>query len=328
MLILNRQEIEALLDIDALIAALATAMLDLSSGRASVPQRITAVAPERQGLLAAMPGYVPSPRALMSKLVSLFPHNAGSNVPTHQAVIVAFDPDSGTPTALLDGTYITAMRTAACSALSARLLARETAATLAIIGTGVQARAHALAMTRVRPIREVRISGRNGDHARDLANALSQMIAIDVRPVASYAEALKDADIVCATTHAIDPVVRRLWLGAGAHVTSVGLNPSGREVDDETVAESLLYVESRGAVLAPVPSGSRDVIEPLARGLITAERIHELGELIAGTGPARRNNEQITLYKSVGVASQDAAATALVLAAARERGIGREIAFS
>jgi ornithine cyclodeaminase len=126
MLILNRLQVEALLDVDALIDALAPAMADLSAGRASVPDRVAALVPEHEGFLAAMPGFVPSAKVLMSKLVSLFPHNAGTGRPTHQAVIVAFDPDSGQPVALLDGTAITAIRTGACSALSARLLARPT----------------------------------------------------------------------------------------------------------------------------------------------------------------------------------------------------------
>jgi ornithine cyclodeaminase len=279
-------------------------------------------------MLAAMPGYIPSTRALVSKLVSLFPHNAGTGIPTHQAVIVVFDPDSGMPGALLDGTYITATRTGACSALSARLLARKDAAILAILGTGVQARSHALAMTRVRPIREVRIAGRNSEKARALADELSHLLDAELRVAGSYVDALSGADIACATTHAMEPVIRRPWIRPGMHITSVGYNPNGREIDDDTIADSLVCVESRRAVLAPVPSGSRDIIEPVARGVITEERIRELGELLSGARPGRTHDEQITLYKSVGVAAQDAAAAALVLATARARGVGREVALS
>jgi hypothetical protein len=153
MLVLTRRDVEALLDLDALIDALAAAMADLSAGRASVPDRVAALVPGQAAFLAAMPGYLPSPDVLMAKLVSLFPRNAGTGLPTHQAVIAVFDPGTGAPAALLDGTAITAARTGACSALSARLLAREDAAVLAILGTGVQARSHASAMCRVRPIR-------------------------------------------------------------------------------------------------------------------------------------------------------------------------------
>jgi ornithine cyclodeaminase/alanine dehydrogenase-like protein (mu-crystallin family) len=326
MLVLARTDVEALLDLDALIEALAPAMADLSAGRASVPDRVAALVPEDEGFLAAMPGFVPSAQVLMSKLVSLFPHNAGTTLPTHQAVIVAFDPHTGAPAALLDGTAITAIRTGACSALSARLLARADASELAILGTGVQARAHARAMCRVRPIRRIRIAGRDHAKAALLAAELSAELDIDVVAVRSYRDALDGADIACATTHAVDPVVRREWLSPGVHVTSVGYNPAGRELDDATIIDALLCVESRHAALAPFPAGSNDLLIPIRDGVITTDHVHaELGELVAGAKPGRTTPDQITVYKSVGVAVQDAAAAGLVLAAAGERGIGQRI---
>src|SRR6478672_6806557 len=167
MLILRRSEVERLLDVDELIEALAAAMSDLSAGRASSPPRVAAQIQERDAFFAAMPAHVPSADALTSKLVSVFPHN--TTLPTHQAVIAAFDPDTGEPTAFLDGTAITALRTAAGSALATRLLAREDATTLAILGTGVQARAHAQAVPRVRAFTEIRIAGRDPEKAEALA---------------------------------------------------------------------------------------------------------------------------------------------------------------
>jgi ornithine cyclodeaminase len=328
MLVLSREEVRDLLDLDSLIDALADAMADLSAGRASVPDRIAALVPERDALLAAMPGYVPSLGTLVSKLVSLFPGNAGSAIPTHQAVIAVFDPQSGSPVALLDGTEITAVRTGACSALSVKLLARENTSVLAVIGTGVQARSHARAVVRVRPITEVLIAGRDLRKADALATELSEDLGVPVRAVESYREALERADVVCATTHALEPVVRREWLAAGAHVTSVGYNPAGRELDDQTVVDALVCVESRRAALAPVPAGSNDLTQPIRNGLVGPEHVHaELGELVSGTKAGRASAEQITLYKSVGVAVQDAAAAAIVLAQARERGAGRELAL-
>ncbi|MFJ3955877.1 ornithine cyclodeaminase family protein [Streptomyces sp. Je 1-4] len=326
MLVLGRSQVEALLDLDALIDALASAMTDLSAGRASAPDRVAALVPERDGFLAAMPGFVPSAGVLMSKLVSVFPHNGGTPVPTHQALIVAFDPHTGEPTALLDGTAITAARTAAGSALSARLLAREDASVLAVLGTGAQARSHAQAMCRVRPIRQIRVAGRDRAKATALADELSAALQVPVEAAATYAEALDGADIAAAATHAVDPVIRRSWLTPGVHVTSVGFNPAGREVDDATVAEALVCVESRQAALAPFPAGSNDLLSPLRDGIIKEGHVHaELGELLAGSSPGRSSEEQITLYKSVGVAVQDAAAAALVVAAARERSVGAEI---
>jgi len=325
MLVLGRDEVRQLLGLDALIDALAVAMADLSSGRASVPPRVGALVAERGAFLGAMPGYVPSIGALASKLVTLFPRNAGTGVPTHQAVIVVFDPATGSPLALLDGTEITAVRTAAGSALSARLLAREDAAVLAILGTGVQARTHARALVRVRPVREIRVAGRERGRAALVADELAGDLGVPVRAAASYEEALDGAELACAVTAAVEPVVRREWLSPGVHVSSVGFNPPGREVDDATLADALVCVESRAAVLAPHPAGSTDVVDPVRAGVLAEEDIVEVGELVLGTRAGRTSEDQITLYKSVGVAVQDAAAAALVLAAARENGAGREI---
>ncbi|MFJ3582813.1 ornithine cyclodeaminase family protein [Streptomyces sp. NPDC090127] len=324
MLVLGRSQVEALLDVDSLVDALASAMADLSAGRASVPDRVAALVGERDGFLAAMPGFLPSAGVLMTKLVSLFPHN--DRLPTHQALIVAFDPDTGEPAALLDGTAITAARTGACSALSTRLLAREDASVLAVLGTGVQARSHARAICRVRPIRQIRVAGRDPARAAALAEELSAVLEAEVQAVTSYPQALDGADIAAATTHAVEPVIRRSWLTPGVHITSVGYNPAGREIDDATVVEALVCVESRQAALAPFPAGSNDLLMPIRDGLITADHVYaELGELITGSKPGRTSPDQITLYKSVGVAVQDAAATGLVVTAARERSIGEEI---
>jgi alanine dehydrogenase len=311
MLILSRSEVERLLDVDELIEALAAAMSDLSAGRASSPPRVAAQVMEREAFFAAMPAYVPSSDALTSKLVSVFPQN--TTLPTHQAVIAAFDPETGEPTAFLDGTAITALRTGAGSALATRLLAREDATTLAILGTGVQARAHARTVARVRGFTEVRVAG------RDRAKAEAFAAEIGARAMSSFEEACDGADVVCATTHADEPIVLREHLSPGAHVTSVGYNATGREVDDATVMEALVAVESRASALAPVPAGSPD----LARA--NADDVIEIGELLDGSRAGRTSREGLTLYKSVGVAVQDAAAAALVLRAALEQGAGLEV---
>ena len=313
MIFLSETEVRELLDLDQLVDALADAHRDLSAGEASMPPRIAAMVQERQGLLGVMPAYLPS-AGLACKLVTLFPQNTDRH--THQAVIVVFDPENGTPLALMDGTYITAARTAAGSALATRLLAREDAEVLALLGTGVQAHSHARALPRVRKFTEIRVAGR--DRAR--AEALAQEIGPHARAVSSYEEAIRDADVVAATTHSTEPIVRRDWLSPGVHVNSVGLNPAGREVDEQTVADALLVVESRDSALAPPPAGA-----PELAGVSPADVHAELGELVAGTKPGRSSQDEITLYKSVGVAVQDVAAAALVLAAAKGRSMGLAI---
>ncbi|HTO97533.1 MAG TPA: ornithine cyclodeaminase family protein [Myxococcales bacterium] len=306
MIVLGRAEVAGLLDPDALIEAVGTALVDLSAGRASVPQRIASFTPA--GLLGAMVAWVPSHDLLAAKLVSVFPRNVG--LPTHQALIAVFDARSGTPLALLDGEEITAQRTAAASALATRLLARPEARTLAIVGTGVQARSHARYLPRVRAFRSLLVAGRDPAKARELADELGGKAV-------SIEEAVASAEVVCATTHAREPVIRREWLRPGAHLNSVGLHPQGQELDG--VSDALVAVESRSSALAAPPSGANEL-----RG-VPPEQVVELGELLSGARPGRASPEQVTIYKSVGVAAEDAAAAALVLRRARERGAGRPI---
>jgi alanine dehydrogenase len=322
MFILGPAETEALIEPDELRAAVAAAMAELSAGRVSMPQRIAARVDSRDAIVAAMPAYIPSLPALAVKLVSLFPTNAGTDVPTHQAVVVVFDPETGTPVALLDGTSITAARTAAGSALATDLLARPDSRVLAVLGTGVEARSHLMAVSRVREFAEIRVAGRDTGKADALARDMTQALGRPVTSAPGLAAACQGADVICAATHALEPVVRRENIEPGAHLNSVGYNTAGREVDGRTVADALLVVESREAVLAPPPSGSPDIRLAIEEGLIGPDHIHaELGELVAGTRAGRTSAEQITLYKSVGVAVQDVAAAALVLARAGERGL-------
>ncbi len=309
MIALGRAEVEALLEPDALIAAVRAALVDVSAGRASMPTRIAAFS--AAGLLGAMPAYLPSLEVLAAKLVAVFPGNA--TAPTHQAVIVVFDPKDGTPLALLDGTAITAQRTAAASALATQLLAREDAAVLAIVGTGVQAESHARYLVRVRKFREVRVAGRDPARTAAFAARLGAVAAPDLE------SAVRGADVVCATTHAREPVVRRAWLKAGAHLNSVGLHAEGSELEAAVLGGALLAVESRASAFGAPPAGAFEL-----RGLDPAAAL-ELGELAAGTRAGRTTPDQLTVYKGVGVAAEDAAAAALVLRLAQARGWGAPV---
>jgi alanine dehydrogenase len=309
MLVLTRTEVEELLDVDALFEALALAHVELSAGAVSMPPRVAAWAGDT-GLLGAMPAYLPS-AGLGCKLVSLFPGNFDRT--THQAAIMLFDPANGTPVVLMDGTYVTETRTAVAAALAARLLAREDARVLAILGTGVQAGSHARAFGGIRDWDEVRIAGRDPAKAQELADEIGA-VAAD-----SFEEAVRGADVVAATTHAQEPVVRLEWLSPGTHVSSVGSPPSGSELDPAIVHTAKLVVETRAALLPP-PAGAAEL-----QGLDPSAVHAELGELVSGDESGRTSPTETTLYKSVGVAVQDLAAAALVLAAAEERGTGLEI---
>jgi alanine dehydrogenase len=287
MLVLSRAEVEELLDLDELVDALARAHAELSAGAVSMPPRIAAFAGDA-GLLGAMPAYLPS-AGLGCKLVSLFPGNVDR--PTHQAEIVIFDQENGSPVAVMDGTYITAMRTAAAAALATRLLARADARVLAILGTGVQSRAAQEMFPRVHDFAEIRVAGR-GEHEA----------------------AVRGADVVHCATHSADPVVLAEWLEPGVHVSSVGYKAPGSELDPAIVERAdVICIESRDSAFAPLPAGAPELTE------VDPERAVELGEVVAGTRPGRTSGDQLTLYKSVGVAVQDLAAAALVLTAAEAR---------
>jgi alanine dehydrogenase len=324
VLVLTQADVEALLDLDRLVDAVAAAMVDLSRGLASMPARVAATVAERHAMLATMPAFLPSAGALTTKLVSLFPENTDG--PTHHAVICCFDPDNGAPVALMDGSHITATRTAAGSVLATRLLARPGSRVVSILGTGVQARAHARALSRLPGVEAIQLAGRDGKKVATLAEELAGS-GIAVRAADSIEDAVRSADVVCAATHADEPVVRREWLRPGTHVNSVGYNLYGTgEVDIPTIRDALVVVESRADALAAPPSGAVELHRAIDAGAIGPGHIHaEIGEVAAGARPGRSDDAQLTLYKSVGVAVQDAAAAALVLETARIRGVGLHV---
>ena len=270
---------------------MARALVDLSAGRVVQPLRTIVPVAAHRGFFGVMPAYAD---ALGAKLVAFYPHNSG--VPTHHAVILLFRPETGEPLAMMDGRLITEMRTAAVSAVATQHLARPEASVLAILGSGVQARSHLEALRQVRSLREVRVwSPRN---ARVFAEQHG------VQAVASPEAAVRGADLVVLATSAETPVLHGSWLSPGTHVNAVGaVRPDWRELDDEVLARARLYVESREAALHE----SGDV---MAAGSIAAE----LGEVAAGVQPGRRTADEITLFKSVGVAVEDVAAAALVYA--------------
>lgn len=318
MLLLNAEQVSTLLDMDALIEALKPAMVELSAGRVSMPPR-TAALVQGKGLLGTMPAYLPTSRTLSCKLVTVFPGNAKLDLHTHQAVVMLFDADTGAPKAMIEGASITALRTAAGSALATELLARTDASVLLVVGTGVQARSHAHAVARVRKLKELRVAGRDGIKAGGLAASLGEELGIVARGCSIGADAFHGADIVCATTHAERPVVKGEWLEPGMHINSVGLNPQGRELDAEVVQRTRVFVESRAAAQASPPSGAADLVGATVHA--------EIGEVLAGLQKGRESTHQTTLYKSVGVAVQDAVAAQLVYDAALARRVGRDISL-
>jgi ornithine cyclodeaminase len=292
-------EVARLIDPVELDEAITAALCAVSEGAASVPARLAAMTPS--GLLGAMPGYVPA-LGLGAKLVTYFRHNPGIGLPAHQAVVVLADPDDGRLLAVLGATHITAVRTASAAAVAARALAPPEVSNVVIIGTGVQARSHLDVFARTFPAAVRLLAGRNLDHVQELAAAYS-----GVQPMKSVPDAVRRGDVVCLCTDADEPVIEREWLVPGAHVSSVG---SGVEVDAATVAEAAVFVESRAAATQPFPAGSRELAgrDPAS--------VAEIGEVLLGRHPGRTAPEELTLYKSMGHASEDIAAAVVAYRAA------------
>ena len=311
LLYLSRADVERVLDIDAMLDALAAALVAYSTGQASVPPR-TAVRVGERGLLGGMPGYIAG-TALESKLVSVFPGNHGLRIPSHQGLIALFNEENGSPLAMMDGTYITAIRTGGTAAVATRVLARDDSSVLAILGAGTQGRSHLETFPRVRTFQEIRVASRNRDSAEELA-ALNPR----ARVAASFEEAVRGADVVACCTDAREPILRRDWLKPGVHLSAVG-GTFGPELDPETVAGSSVFVEWRGAVTNPPPAGAHEL-----QGLDPA-KVTEVGEVIAKTRPGRQSDDEMTLYKSTGLAVEDAATARLVYDQARAHGVGTRL---
>jgi alanine dehydrogenase len=289
-IVLNEDDVRRVLRMEDLIPAMADALRDLSAGTVVQPLRTVLSVSAHNGFLGVMPA---SGRALGAKLVTFYPHN--QNVHTHHAMILLFRPETGEPLAVMDGRLITEMRTAAVSAAATKLLARADTKTLTILGSGVQARSHLEALRLVRDFSEVRVwSPRNaGRFAREF----------NVNAATSAEEAVRGADVIVVATSATEPILRGDWLASGAHINAVGATrPNWRELDDEVLRRATIYVESREAVLKE----SGDVIA-------AAKRPIEIGEVIAGKRNGRTAEDQITLFKSVGVAAEDIASAELVL---------------
>ncbi len=324
MLILGAEDVRRLLPMCDCIEAMDRAMRAVSAGHAQTPDRIVATLPDDRGYFFAMPGSCEQPAAFGAKLVSLLPGNPARGRPTVQGFVTLFDAETGAPAALLDGAEITRIRTAAASALAARVLARPDASTHGILGAGVLAAAHLEAMTCVRSIERVKIWARDPAKAQAFAARHATGTDVAIEAVADPAVAAA-CDLVSVVTNASAPVLRGDCLQAGAHLSLVGAHePASREADSEALARARIYVDSMAGALRE----AGDLLIPLAEGRI--ERNHilgEIGQVLTGRVPGRLADTDITLYKSLGLFAQDLFAAAAALAAARERGIGQRVEF-
>jgi ornithine cyclodeaminase len=315
-LVISYADVVRLLPMEACVEVMADALRATNRGGAVLPLRSVVWMPDRTGMIGLMPGFLDQPTSLGLKVVSIFPGNHGTKYDSHQGVVMLFDTQHGTPIAIIDASSITAIRTAAVSGVATRALARDDAGDLAILGAGVQAATHLAAMRAVRPIRRVRVWSRNRDHAQRFADR--SPVAVEV--MASARDAVDGADLICTTTAAREPVLEGAWLGPGVHINAVGACfAATRELDTAAVVRARLIVDRLESALAE----SGDFRIPKAEGAISDDHIAgELGDVLLGRVAGRRSGDEVTLFKSLGIAIEDLAAAHYIYTQAVATGSG------
>ena len=313
----------SLLPMSDLIAAMESALAKFSAGEVLQPVRTVLTVGAAKSYYGLMPAYIPTPASMGAKIVTVFGENHKKGLPSHLATILLFDPDTGSLIAMMDGRFITEARTAAVSAVTARFLARPNASTLALIGSGVQARSHLEALTHVRQIKDVRVWSPRAQSRQQFIDDMSPRVPIPIRNCETAQSAVTGADLIVLATASTTPVVESHWVSDGAHVMCVGAcRPDQREMAPALVKRGRLYVDSRAAAL--VESG--DVVMNIAEKLFDASHLRgEIGELVLGRVPGRASDSDVTIFKSLGMAVEDVVAADLVFRRASETGAGTEL---
>ncbi len=325
LLFLNRQEVRELLPMRACMDVLADAFRAYSNGESVQPLRTMMKVPATEEILASMPGYDGASQSLAVKLITVFHNAAEAGFDSHQGLVALFSAEHGNPLAIMDAIEITAVRTAAASGVATEALANKDATTLAILGAGVQARSHFHAMTEARDIKSVRIWNRSRDRAEALTEELSAKNSADVTVADTAEAAVSGADLICTVTAASEPILKGEWIQPGAHVNAVGSStPSKRELDTDAVVRSRLFVDSRESAM----NEAGDFLIPKSEGAVGDDHIvGEIGEFLSGKVRGRQNRDEITLFKSLGMAVEDVAAAHLIYerAKAEDRGVWTEM---
>jgi len=320
VLIADQKLVTELLPMEEAIPVMREALTMLAGGDVVMPLRSMLALPQGDAVMGLMPSYLGGLEAVGVKVVAAFPANFGTEYDTHQGVVLFFDTERGLLRAIVDATSITALRTAAVSGLVTDLLARPDAGDLAIIGAGTQAHTHLQAMRAVRPVRRVRVYSVPAESAAEFAERESRLTGLPVEAIETAEEAVAGADLICTTTTATEPVVQGAWVSPGAHVNAVGAyTPATRELDSALVAQARLYADRRESLL----SEAGEFLIPKGEGLIGDEHIvGEIGEVLTGRAPGRTSPDEITLFKSLGIAIEDLAAAHRVYEIAREKDLG------
>ena len=320
VLIVNQAEVRQLLPMNECIDVMADALMALARGEAMMPLRQILWLPDKTGALAMMPSFMGSIDSVGLKVITVFQGNHGTQYDSHQGAVLLFETSHGQLLSMMDATTITAIRTAAVSGVATRLLARPDSKSLAILGTGVQGRSHLSAMIHARPIDTVRIWSRNAEHAQHFAKREEERHGLSILVASSVAEAVSDADIICTTTSAREPILNGEWIPAGAHINAVGSSvPFARELDAAAVKKTRLYVDRRESIL----SEGGDFLLARKEGAVDDTHIiAEIGEVLLDETKGRRSSDEITLFKSLGLAVEDLAAAKHIYNKAVKEGVG------
>lgn len=323
VLIINGKEVRQLLPMHECMDVMARALATLARGDAILPLRPVLWLPDKRGALGMMPSYLGDVGALGLKVVTVFPGNHGTQYDSHIGSVLLFESEHGQLLAMLDASEITAIRTAAVSGVATRLLAREDAHTLAILGSGVQAKSHLAAMLVARDIDRVRVWSRDAENARRFAERESKRHGVAVEAVATAQQAVAGADIICTTTSAREPVLLGEWLEPGMHINAVGSSvPFTRELDSAAMAKSRLYVDRRESTL----NEAGDFLLAKQDGIIDDAHIRgEIGEILLGSRTGRETRDEITVFKSLGLAIEDLAAAEYIYGKALTAGVGTAV---
>jgi ornithine cyclodeaminase len=327
ILVLDSRQVKQLLPVVVCIELMADALAALARDEIFQPLRTIIRPPQARGLLGLMSAYRTGEQGAFGlKAITVFPENPAHGKDAHQGAVMLFSADTGELLALMNASAITAIRTAAVSGVATDLLARENASDLAIIGAGVQARTHLKAIAEVRSIGHCRVASRNIEHARRFADEMSGSVAFPIEPVETVDRAVNGADVIATVTNAKEPVVRRDWISPGVHLNVVGSStPNAREVDTATIASAALFVDRRESTL----NEAGDYLSAMREGAIGPEHIRaELGEVLTGQKPGRTSREEITLFKSLGLAVEDLAAANYLYRKAKELNAGVWVEFA
>jgi alanine dehydrogenase len=323
MLILNRSEVERLLTMKECIRVMGEALAARARGETLQPPRTALRLADGSGAMLTMPAWVGTPSAFGVKVISVFPGNFRRGKESHQGAVLSIDPKTGEILALLEGGAVTAIRTAAVSAVATNLLARAEADDLAILGTGVQAASHLRAICAVRQIRRIRLWGRSRERTRQFAESTTAPAGVTIEVMPSAKAAVAGASIICTVTGSPTPVLDGDWLAEGAHLNAVGAHtPETRELDTTVMTRSRIFVDARDSAL----SEAGELLIPIGEGRLSKTDIQaELGEVILGTHPGRWSSGEITLFKSLGLGIEDVVAAWHVVAEARRLHVGIDL---